>query len=94
MMFAKPLRARVRSGEITRSVRIWQTPRVRVGGRYPLLDGHIEVTRLQEIDLSDVTAALAQESGFPTLEALLQVARHGRGERVFVVDFVFVDPSL
>jgi hypothetical protein len=94
MMFAKPLRERVRSGEITRSVRIWQTPRVRVGGRYPLLDGHIEVTRLQEIDLSDVTAALAQESGFPTLEALLQVARHGRGERVFLVDFVFVGPCL
>jgi hypothetical protein len=91
MMFAKPLRERVRSGEITRSVRIWQTPRVRVGGRYPLLDGHIEVTRLQEIDLSDVTAALAQESA---LEALLQVARHGRGERVFLVDFVFVGPCL
>jgi len=90
MMFAKPLRPRVRSGEITRSVRIWLTPRVRVGGRYPLLDGSIEVTRLQEIDLADVTEAVARETGFESLEALMETARHGRGERVFLVEFVFV----
>lgn len=90
MMFARPLRARVRSGEITTSVRIWRTPRVRVGGRYRLLDGFVEVTRLQEVDLSDVTKAMARAGGFETLEALLATARHGRGERVFVVDFVFV----
>ena len=90
MMFAKPLRARVRSGEITRSVRIWLTPRVRVGGRYPLLDGFVEVTRLQEVDLADLTDALARETGFESLEALMETARHGRGERVFLVDFVFV----
>jgi len=90
MMFAKPLRERVRSGEITRSVRIWQRPHVKVGGRYPLLDGRIEVTRLQEIDLGDVTEELARASGFPTPEALMETARHGRGERVFIVDFMFV----
>jgi hypothetical protein len=90
MMFARPLRERVRAGEITRSVRIWQRPHVKVGGRYPLLDGYIEVTWLQEIDLGDVTEELARASGFPTLEALLETARHGRGERVFIVDFVFV----
>jgi len=89
-MFAKPLRERVRSGEITTSVRIWLTPRVKVGGRYPLLDGQIEVTRLQEIDLADVTEALAREGGFDSLAALMATARHGRGERVFLVDFVFV----
>ena len=77
MMFAKPLRERVRAGEITTSVRIWIRPHVKVGGRYPLLDGHIEVTRLQEVDL----------------EALMETARHGRGERVFIVDFVFVSGS-
>ena len=90
MMFAKPLRTRVRSGEITRSVRIWLTPRVKVGGRYPLLDGFIEVTRLQEIDLADLDEALARGSGFDSLQALMETARHGRGERVFLVDFVFV----
>jgi hypothetical protein len=92
-MFAKPLRARVRSGEITTSVRIWQRPQVKVGGRYPLLDGHIEVTRLQEVDLDDITEAVARDGGFESLEALMKTARHGRGERVFIVDFVFVRPS-
>lgn len=90
MMFAKPLRRRVRSGEITTSVRIWQTPRVRIGGRYPLLDGFVEVTRLQEVDLGDVTEAMARAGGFESLDALMKTARHGRGERVFIVDFVFI----
>lgn len=93
MMFAKPLRERVRSGEITSSVRIWLTPRVKVGGRYRLLEGFIEVTRLQEVDLDDVTEALAKEGGFESLEALMKTARHGRGERVFIVDFVWVSDS-
>jgi hypothetical protein len=93
MMFAKPLRERVRSGEITTSVRIWQRPHVKVGGRYPLLDGFIEVTRLQEVDLDDVTEAMALEGGFESLEALMKTARHGRGERVFIVDFIFVPGS-
>lgn len=89
MMFAKSLRTRVRSGEITISIRIWQSPQVRVGGRYPLLDGHIEVTSLTEIDLADVTEDLAIASGFANLAALVETARHGRGERVFLVAFVF-----
>ena len=93
MMFAKPLRARVRSGEITRSVRIWQRPHVKVGGRYPLLDGEIEVTWITEIDLADITEEMAVASGFATLDDLMATAKHGRGERVFVVDFVFVSGS-
>ena len=93
MMFAKPLRERVRSGEITTSVRIWQRPQVKVGGRYPHLDGHIEVTRMQEVDLEDITEAMAREGGFDSLEALMKTARHGRGERVFILDFVFVSGS-
>lgn len=93
MMFARPLRNRVRTGEITTSVRIWRSPRVRVGGRYPLLDGSIEVTRLREVDLADITEDLVRASGFEGLEALMKTARHGRGERVFIVDFVFVSGS-
>jgi hypothetical protein len=89
MMFAKPLRPRVMSGEITCSVRVWQSPRVKVGGRYPLGPGFVEVTRLVEIDLADVDDTLARRSGFETLEALMAVARHGRGERVFLVEFEF-----
>jgi hypothetical protein len=77
------------AGEITTSVRIWQNPRVRLGGRYPLGPGAIEVTGLREIDLADITPALARASGFAGFVDLLKIARHGRGERVFVVDFVY-----
>ncbi|MBL8770172.1 MAG: ASCH domain-containing protein [Phenylobacterium sp.] len=90
MMFARPLRARIRAGEITSSVRLWLTPRVKVGGRYPLLDGFVEVTRLQEVDLADITDAIARAGGFADVEDLMKTARHGLGERVFIVDFVFV----
>ena len=89
MTFSKPLRSRVMSGEITKSVRIWQTPRVRIGGRYPLGGGHIEITHMTEIDRSDVTEAMARETGFDSLDALMGAAQHGRGERVFLVEFEF-----
>jgi len=89
MTFAKRLRAAVMDGKITKSVRIWQTPRVRIGGRYPLGPGHIEVTHMTEIDRSDVTEALARETGFNNLEDLIGVAQHGRGERVFLVEFEY-----
>jgi hypothetical protein len=39
MQFVKTLRDRVRSGEITTSVRLWQKPRVRVGGQYWMAPG-------------------------------------------------------
>ena len=93
MMFAKLLRARVCSGEITQSIRFWMHPRVRVGGRYPLLRGAIEVTDLTEIDLGDVTDEVARAGGFETLDALMKTARHGRGERVFKVEFRFISGS-
>ncbi|HEX2562123.1 hypothetical protein [Phenylobacterium sp.] len=89
MTFAKRLRAPIMRGEVTCSVRIWMTPRVRVGGRYPLGPGHVEVTGLTEIDLADVTPELARRSGFDSLEDLMATARHGRGERVFLVNFIY-----
>ena len=87
MQFAKPLRAGVAGGEISCSVRIWQQPRVRVGGRYRLGAGAIYVTSLREIAPTDITDALAKRSGFANVDALLATARHGRGDRVFLVEF-------
>ncbi len=87
MQFAKNLRERVRDGEITCSVRIWQQPRVKVGGRYKLLDGEIEVDSIDEIELADITPALARRSGFKGVIDLLKTAKHGRGENVYLVVF-------
>lgn len=64
-----------------------------MGARYPLLDGFVEVTRLRGVDLEDITDEMAREGGFADLEDLMKIARHGRGERVFIVDFVFVPNS-
>ena len=89
MVFTKRLREGVRRGEITCSVRIWQRPHVKVGGRYPLGDGAIEVTALREIELADITPELARRSGFAGVIDLLKVAKHGPGERVFLVEFEY-----
>jgi hypothetical protein len=90
VQFLKELRERIRSGEITRTVRLWQSPRVRVGGRYSLAPGKIEVTKLREISLSDVTPELARSTGFSGVVDLLKVAKHGSGRRVFLVDFRYL----
>ena len=91
MQFLRTLRDRIRSGEITTTVRLWQRPHVKVGGRYTLPPGEIVVTRVFEVPLSDVTPELARRSGFLGVVDLLKVAKHGAGRRVFVIDFRYVE---
>ena len=92
MVFTKRLRERVRSGEITCSVRIWQSPRVRVGARYPMDDGMIEIDSIESIGFADITPELARESGFEGVIDLLKVAKHGKGEYVYLVRFHYLPP--
>jgi hypothetical protein len=89
LSFSKRLREPIRRGEITATVRIWRALHVRLGGRYPLPPGHVEVTRIQQVDLSDITEEIARATGFVDLDDLLSVARHGSGESVFLIDFVY-----
>ncbi len=89
MMFTKRLREPVMRGEVTCSVRIWQRPHVKVGGRYPMGDGAIEILSIREISLADITPELARRSGFHGVVDLLKVAKHGPGERVFLVEFEY-----
>ena len=89
MVFTKRLRERVMRGEITCSVRIWQRPRVRVGGRYSLGPGAIHVTSVREIGFEDITPELARRSGFEGVADLLKVAKHGAGENVYLVEFEY-----
>jgi hypothetical protein len=89
MTFTKRLHEPIIRGEVTCSVRIWHRPRVKIGGRYRLGAGAVEVTGLRRIDLSDITPALARRSGFAGLVDLLKVARHGAGENVYLVDFEY-----
>ncbi len=92
MMFTRHLRPRIVSGEIDCTVRIWQRPRVKVGGRYPLEGGHVVVEKIREIALADITPALARRSGFAGVVDLLRTARHGAGHHVYLIDFHFEEP--
>jgi hypothetical protein len=93
MMFTKRLREGVRRGQITCSIRIWMRPHVKVGGRYPMEEGEIEVDSILPIGFDDITPELARASGFKGLVDLLKVAKHGRGENVYLVRFHFVAPT-
>jgi hypothetical protein len=89
MMFTKRLREPIMRGEVTCSVRIWQSPRVKVGGRYALGPGFVEVTAIKRIALCDITPKLARDSGFAGVVDLLKVAKHGPGENVYLVEFEY-----
>ena len=93
MTFTKRLRERIRSGRIRSSIRIWTRPHVKAGGRYPMDDGHIVVDSIEAIEVSDITYDLARESGFESVEALLEIARHGRGENAYLIRFHYLPPG-
>ena len=93
MTFDKRLREGVRSGRITCSVRIWMRPHVKVGGRYQMEEGHVEVDAVLPIEMADITPELARESGFKGVVDLLKIAKHGRGENVYLIRFHYVPPA-
>jgi hypothetical protein len=93
MVFAKRLRPRIRSGRIRCTIRVWTRPQVRVAGRYAMDDGTIVVDSIAQITLDDVTDDLARESGFENVADLLRVAKHGRGDQVYLIRFHYLPPG-
>ena len=93
MVFTKRLREGVRRGRIRCSVRIWQRLHVKVGGRYPMEEGHIVIDSIDTIRKSDITDALARESGFADRVDLLETASHGPGQRVYLIRFHYLRPG-
>ena len=93
MVFTKRLREGVRRGRIRCSVRIWMRPHVKAGGRYPMDDGHIVVDSIVPIRLADVTYDLARESGFDSVDDLLEMAKHGKGRNVYLIRFHYLPPG-
>ncbi|HTH24939.1 MAG TPA: hypothetical protein VL919_07495 [Vicinamibacterales bacterium] len=93
MVFSKILRDGVRRGRIRCSVRIWQKPHVKVGGKYPMDDGHIVVDSIEEITIKDITHDLAREGGFQSVDDLLKIAKHGPGQNVYLVRFHYLQPG-
>ena len=68
------------------------SPRVKVGKRYRMEEGEVEVDSIQPIGFPDITPALARESGFLGVVDLLKVAKHGKGENIYLVRFHYVQP--
>ena len=93
MTFMKRLREGIRRGRIRCSIRVWTRPHVKVGGRYPMDEGHIVVDSIVPITLDEVTHDLARESGFQSVEDLLKVARHGKGDHIYLVRFRYLPPG-
>ncbi|MFZ0935085.1 MAG: hypothetical protein WB579_11680 [Bryobacteraceae bacterium] len=71
---------------------MWMRPHVKVGNRYGMEEGEIEVDSIKPIGFPDITPALARESGFLGVVDLLKVAKHGKGENIYLIRFHYVHP--
>lgn len=91
MQFTKKLRPRIKSGDITTSIRIWTSPHVKVGGAYTMEEGRIVVTSIREISFDDITETLAKDSGFLSVFDLMKTAKHGAGRIIYFVKFHYQD---
>jgi hypothetical protein len=76
MEFSRELRDQVLLGDITVSFRLWRRPKVRVGGRYAVGPGMIEVDSIELLPFAHITAADVRRSGEPDRESLRQRAAH------------------
>jgi hypothetical protein len=55
-------------------------------------EGAIEVDSIKPIGFPDITPELARESGFLGVIDLLKVAKHGKGENIYLIRFHYVPP--
>ena len=55
-------------------------------------EGAIEVDSIERIGFPDITPELARESGFLGVLDLLKIAKHGKGENIYLVRFHYVRP--
>ena len=56
-------------------------------------EGYIIVESIAKIATTDITSDLARESGFESVNDLLQIARHGSGQNVYLIRFYYMPPG-
>ena len=76
MEFSAELRALVLAGDITVSFRLWRRPKVKVGGRYRVGNGMIEVDRTELMPFAAITNADIKLAGEADKESLRVRAAH------------------
>ena len=67
-------------------------PHVTEGRRYAMGDGEIEIESVTPIGFPDITPELARESGFLGVLDLLKLAKHGRGNNIYLIRFHYIPP--
>jgi hypothetical protein len=76
MEFSRELRSDVLAGDITLSVRLWQRPRVKRGGRYRVGLGEIEVDAIELVPFAAIAGDDVERAGEPDRETLRRRAAH------------------
>jgi hypothetical protein len=93
--FSRDLREAVIAGDVSVSIRLWQRPKVRVGGRYPVGPAVIEVDSMEVVPFGSVTAADVRRTGEKDLESLRQRVAHAGpiddSTLVYRIEFHLVD---
>ena len=56
-------------------------------------EGAIEIDSMETIGFPDITPKLARQSGFLSVLDLLKVAKHGKGENIYLIHFHYVPPG-
>jgi uncharacterized glyoxalase superfamily protein PhnB len=93
LAFTKEHREGIRRGEMRGAMRIWESPRVTVGEKHPVDDGHLVVDSIEEMSLENMTEDLACESGFRSAADLRAMAKLGGEEHLYLIRFHYVAPS-
>ena len=76
MQFSRELRNDVLAGDITVSVRLWQRPQVKEGGRYRVGPGEIEIDAIELLPFAAIGADDVRRSGEVDRETLRRRAAH------------------
>ena len=74
--FSPELRPGVAAGEITLTYRLWQRPKVKVGGRYRSAGVELEVDDIELVPFSTVTDEDVRRCGEPDREGLRRRTAH------------------
>jgi hypothetical protein len=95
--FSRELRNDVLAGDITRSVRLWQRPRVKPGGRYRVGPGEIEVDAIELVPFAAITGEDVRRAGELDRETLRRRAAHAgpieEDTPVYRIEFHAVSPG-
>lgn len=76
VQFSRELRSDVLAGEITLSIRLWQRPQVKVGGRYRVELGEIEIDTIEHVPFAAITDDDVRRAGEPDRDTLRRRAAH------------------